>query len=214
MKRIVKGAPPPSFEEWKGLASESWSPTYGDLQNPQKRELHRALLEDQGWVCCYCGRRVDLSDSHIEHFRPQCAPWKHLELEYTNLLASCIREIEPDQPLHCGHAKGSQFDEAAQVSPLSEDCEQRFIYDLGGKELAAELSDAAASRMIEVLQLNVAYLRNRRREAMEGAFDNEFLATASSEELRARRDLYAQRDGSGRFASFAHVVVRYAEQLL
>jgi hypothetical protein len=48
MKRIVKGAPPPSFEVWKGLASENWSPTYGDLQNPQKRELHRALLEEQG----------------------------------------------------------------------------------------------------------------------------------------------------------------------
>ena len=214
MKRIRKGAPPPSFEEWKGLASESWSPTYDDLQNPQKRDLHQALLEDQGWVCCYCGRRIELHDSHIEHFRPQRAPWKHLELEYTNLLTSCIREIDPDQPLHCGHAKGSQFDEALHVSPLSEDCELRYIYALDGRELATDPSDVAASKMIDILRLNVHYLRNRRREALEGAFDNEFLSTGSLDELRARRDLYAQRDGSGRFESFAHIIVRYADQLL
>jgi uncharacterized protein (TIGR02646 family) len=214
MKRIIKGTAPLSFDEWKGMASESWSPTYDDLQNPQKRELHQALLEEQGWVCCYCGRQVDLADSHIEHFRPQRDPWRHLDLEYTNLLASCIREPDPlEHPVHCGHAKGSQFDEASHVSPVSEGCELRFIYLLDGRELASEASDTAATRMIDVLKLNVAYLRNRRQEAIEGAFDNDFLSTASSEELCSRRDLYAQRDASGRFRSFAHVIVRYADRL-
>jgi uncharacterized protein (TIGR02646 family) len=216
MKRIVKTAAPTSFTQWKALANEDWVPTYADLQNPEKRDLHEALLAEQGWLCCYCGRSIELDDSHIEHFRPQDAhgEWADLQLEYENLHASCVRETKPDQPLHCGHAKGSRFEEAAHVSPVSEDCEQRFVYTLSGEEVAADRQDRAASNMIELLNLNVAFLRNRRREALEGAFDDAFLANASDEKFRELRDLYVPRNVDGRFESFAHVIARYANQQL
>jgi uncharacterized protein (TIGR02646 family) len=113
------------------------------LQNPEKRVLHQALLDEQGQLCCYCGRSITLADSHIEHFRPQ-EQREDLALDFENLLAACIRETEPGAPLHCGHAKGHDFDEGRHVSPLDPTCESRFGYLLTG---AIVSKDAGASYM-------------------------------------------------------------------
>lgn len=82
MKHVTKGTPPAEFEAWRSQANEDWKPTYDELQNPQKRNLHQALLDEQGSVCCYCGRSVGFEDSHIEHFKPQ-ERYGALQLEYT-----------------------------------------------------------------------------------------------------------------------------------
>ena len=99
MRHIEKGEPPESFCAWTMLANDNWSPSFENLQNPEKAALHGALLAEQGGVCCYCGGRIDASRSHIEHFRPQ-EIYPHLALDYTNLHASCIRETSPGIPLH------------------------------------------------------------------------------------------------------------------
>lgn len=135
MKHIVKRDPPAAFESWKALENADWTPTYSNLQNPEKRLLHDSLLSEQGWLCCYCGRRIGLNDSHIEHFRPRESRGD-LELEYLNLHASCVRETRPREPPHCGHAKGSVFREDQYVSPLSPDCEGRFIYTLDDRTVS------------------------------------------------------------------------------
>ena len=55
MKHVMKGTSAPKFEAWKALANPDWTPSYENLQNPQKYVLHVSLLKEQGWVCCYCG---------------------------------------------------------------------------------------------------------------------------------------------------------------
>lgn len=154
-----------------------------------------------------------LNDSHLEHFRPR-EQRPDLELDYSNLHASCLRETISQQPLHCGHSKGSAFREDLHVSPLSADCERRFAYSLDGQQLAADNHDMAAQHMISLLNLNVAFLRNRRNEALQGAFDNTFLEMATDSDLMLLRDVYQLRDEEGRFKELSHVICRYAEQLL
>lgn len=210
MKHVTKEQAPASFVAWRACGNEHWVPGYGDLQNPEKRELHEALIAEQGAVCCYCGRRIGLWDSHIEHFRPQ-EHWPALALDYQNLHASCLRDTEPGQPLHCGHAKGSSLDEACCISPLEDDCEQRFGYALDGHILG---HDAKAAYMADLLKLDGPVLRNRRGAVLEGVFDNDFLASATAEELAAVRAGYVRRDESGRLPDLGHVVAHFAEQLL
>lgn len=211
MKHVIKGASPTPFEDWKAQASPDWQPRYADLRNPQKRALHEALLTEQGSVCCYCGRAISLADSHIEHFRPQ-ELYDDLALDFANLHASCIRETRPGQPLHCGHAKGSDFREEAHLSPLDPDCERRFLYTPDGAVHPAIPSDSQASCMRDLLRLDIDFLRNRRREVLERVFDNEFLATASEAELARLAQGYRERR-EGRHEDFGHVLARYAEQL-
>lgn len=213
MKHVTKGQPAPEFEAWKVSDDPNWAPGYGDLQNPQKRKLHESLLSEQGWVCCYCGRQIDLHDSHIEHFRPQ-EHYASLALNYENLHASCIRETQPGMPLHCGHAKGSEFDEASQISPLDAHCESRFTYTLDGSIMPSNATDAQAAYMVALLQLDIAFLRNRRGAEVSSVFDPAFLETVTMQELEKLRDSYRARGAQGKAHSFGHVLARFAEQRL
>ncbi len=214
MKHVMKGASASEFEAWKALANPDWTPSYdGNLQNPQKHALHVSLLTEQGWVCCYCGRSIAQHDSHIEHFRPQDR-YADLALSYENLHASCIRESEPGTPLHCGHAKGAGFDELLQISPLDAQSESRFLYTMDGSIIASDAADTQAAYMVDLLRLDIAFLRNRREEEVSRVFDPTFLATITDDELRVLRDFYRLRDEQGRAQSFGHVLARFAEQRL
>ncbi len=211
MRHIVKGDEPKLFQDWKALANEDWQPSYDSLQNPEKKDLHRALLKEQGFVCCYCGREIELGNSHIEHFRPQYA-FESLELDYQNLHASCIRECDPEMPLHCGHHKGEWFNEELAISPLESDCESRFSYTLDGSIYPTDETDYPASSMIENINLYIAYLENRREETLKGVFDEDFLLTFTNEELATLTTQFRTMK-YGRHEAFGHVVARYAEQL-
>lgn len=213
MRHVTKTAPPPEFETWKASATEAWVPSYANLRNPEKQGLHLGLLAEQGYVCCYCGRRVGMSDSHIEHFRPQ-ELHKDLALDYQNLLASCIRETKPGSPLHCGHAKGHSFDEAKHISPQDIDCEERFSFTYDGQVQETEAGDEAAKHMLKLLQLDLLFLRGRRAEAIQSVFDAEFLDSANDAELRQLAEAFRARDERGFFQPFGHVVARFAEQRL
>lgn len=214
MKCVSKQVEPATFTDWKAKANEEWQPSYATLQNPEKRDLHAALLAEQGYVCCYCGRTISLANSHIEHFRPQEAR-EDLALEYENLHASCIREVSPGSPLHCGHAKGSELTERLVISPMDADCERKFIYSShDGAIYPADKGDASATYMLGLLKLDLSFLRDRRAEALKSVFDNEFVESVSDEELTHLANAYRAPDETGRLTSFGHVLSRFAEQLL
>ncbi|MDR5837629.1 retron system putative HNH endonuclease [Caballeronia sp. LZ034LL] len=213
MKNVVKGAAPDAFEKWKTEGDEGWEPSYAQLQNPEKQALHKALLAEQGWVCCYCGREVTLDDSHIEHFRPQ-DQFEALQLSFENLHASCLKNIGAGLPRHCGHAKGNRFDERRIIDPQDVTCEKRFVYTALGAIAAADASDEPASYMNELLSLDIPFLRAARAEVLGNALDAEFLSTASDEDLSQLRDAFSRPDDDGRLPSFGHVIARYAGQYL
>ncbi|PIB64249.1 MULTISPECIES: retron system putative HNH endonuclease [unclassified Pseudomonas] len=212
MKQVFKGTEPASFTQWKTSTNDDWVPTYSTLRHPQKRELHDSLLLEQGGFCCYCGRDIDTGSSHIEHFRPQ-EHFEELALEYQNLHASCIRETKPGSPLHCGHLKGNWFDNAAHISPMEDGCEQRFRYLLNGQIQATDTKDSPAVKMIDVLALDIAYLNNRRQNALEHVFDPDFLSQASDEDFKTIMTALRATALSDQQA-FDHVVARFAEQIL
>lgn len=213
MRHFVKGPSQMEFEVWKALANNDWQPTYDDLHNPEKRKLHQALLDEQGQVCCYCGRTISLTDSHIEHFRPQELR-EDLALSFDNLLASCIRETEPGAPLHCGHAKGNKFDENLHISPLDSSCEHRFIYTLTGSILPVNSADVKAAYMLDLLRLDINFLCNRRQEALTKVFDEAFIGSANDKELETLATVFRGPNTDGHLENYGHVLARYAEQLL
>jgi uncharacterized protein (TIGR02646 family) len=213
MKHVEKGTSPSDFEAWKARANEDWKPTYDDLRNPEKPNLHSALLAEQGYVCCYCGREISLDDSHIEHFRPQ-ERYESLQLEYSNLHASCLRRQQRSMPRHCGHAKDNGFDESQYIAPVDPDCEQRFMYTLRGDIVPTHTEDNRARYMGDLLALNSPALRHLREEVLSRTLDPAFLASATTEELTQLRDGFRRRDAEGTLPNFGHVVARYAEQSL
>lgn len=213
MRHVVKGDAPDALENWKARKNENWEPRYLDFRNPEKRETHGWLLDEQGATCCYCGCRIDSDDSHIEHFRPQ-ERYADKDLDYDNLLVSCIRETGPDLPLHCGHAKGGDFNEDLHISPLDPSCTERFVFGLNGSISTTGQEDASAQYMIDLLRLDISFLRNRRAATLAGIFDEDFLSTATEQELVILRRSYLGKIGEGALHEFFHVVARFIDGLL
>lgn len=214
MRYVLKGPEPASLGAWRAQGNAAWTPTYRDLRSSEKSALHCSLLAEQGQTCCYCGRRIGLHDSHIEHFAPQDA-YEDQALDYGNLFASCIREQSPGAPLHCGHGKANHFDALLAIHPTDSGCEHRFRYSkFDGAITPAEAEDAPAHHMIGLLQLDIDFLRQRRAEALDGMFDDAFESSASLDELRLLAVRLRQEQSPGAVRSFGHALARYAEQLL
>jgi uncharacterized protein (TIGR02646 family) len=210
VRRVIKFQEPSSFSEWKGLKNDDWSPTYETLQNPEKRELHASLVREQGFTCCYCGREIDLDNSHIEHFRPQSRR-RDLELDYQNLFASCLKETPKGTPLICGHLKDEEFDESTFLSPILPAIEAHFSYTLAGDVRGQ--SDPGRT-MVRVLGLNHSFLTSRRSQALQGAFSDALLDDLTSRELERIAAAFRTPSETGRLEPFFHVVARFAEDLV
>lgn len=56
--------------------------------NFDKKILRKFLLEEQGYICCYCGQRIDMNTTVIEHLLDK-GTHRRLTYDYSNLLASC-----------------------------------------------------------------------------------------------------------------------------
>ncbi|WP_392535386.1 retron system putative HNH endonuclease [Nostoc sp. C117] len=206
MKYIKKSEEPESFTVWKNLANEDWQPSWDDFRKPQKTDVHDSLLQEQGFICCYCGRRITKEISHIEHLKPRY-PNTELALEYTNMLASCQRERERKEPLHCGSKKDHWYDEDLMVSPINANCEEFFKYTDDGQILATNNSkkQLAAETTIDKLALNIDKLKNLRAKSIEPIL--EIINTITDEE---RQDLilgFSETDSKGYYEEFCAAII-------
>jgi uncharacterized protein (TIGR02646 family) len=177
MKYISKSAEPEVFRRWKAGANEDWQPSYDELAVPEKQAVRLSLLAEQGHLCCYCGQRVGVNDSHIEHLEPQSvAPDR--ALAYDNLLLSCGRDrwgVPLERPRgdkikrpHCGRARGNEL---LPVTPLQPDCGQHFQFVSDGAAVRIRPAGDAdqqqrAARTIELLVLDHIVLDRNRAAAL------------------------------------------------
>jgi len=197
MKHIAKDQNTPDFDEWKASANYDCQPTYEDLSITTKKEVKYSLMKEQGYICCYCERRLTDDGSHIEHFNPQSNNAVN-PLDYANMLCSCQNQLEQGEPRHCGHLKGDWFDNQLLVSPLDPDCEGHFAYTADGKIQPAEKSDDAARMTIEKLGLNVNKLNALRKKAIEPFLDENL----SEQDFSQFVSGYLRKNTGGMFGEF------------
>ena len=197
MKYIAKQGEPEVFSNWKALANEDWQPSFGDLAGEPKNAVKKALMAEQGYICCYCERQLTDDDSHIEHFRPQSDPAVD-PLDFGNLLCSCQNQIKRGEPRHCGNLKEKWFDLNLLVSPLDPDCEKRFAFTGDGVIKPAAEDDQAASETITRLGLDIPKLNALRAKAIEPFLDEDL----TTGEIQSFVSGYLSKDTSGRFGEF------------
>jgi uncharacterized protein (TIGR02646 family) len=99
----------------------------GRSEEISKEKIKKALIEEQGYICCYCGGRVNEANSHIEHFLPKDSYIK-LTYDYTNLLISCnggtkniVHLVQSDEEKKSTIAK--------QYGVFEEDIEDLYVDD-------------------------------------------------------------------------------------
>lgn len=214
MRYIKKNEEPNNFKAWKELENDDWKPSWKGFSKPEKIDVHNALLEEQGFICCYCGMRINREASHIEHLKPR-STYPELALDYKNLLASCQGESEesPPEPVHCGHKKGKWYDEH-MVSPLKTNCTDFFKYNGNGEILSKEDLGKPnyAEITIDKLGLNIPKLIAMRREAIDGILQD--IEELTDEEIQQLVEGYDQPDTNGQYTPFCTAIVYILKQYL
>ena len=164
-----------------------------------RRVVRRSLMQEQGFICCYCESRISMDDCHVEHFRPRegnSGRYSDQQLLYQNMHCSCQGESDRGEPRHCRHKKGCWYDVNLLISPLDEDCEYRFRFSADGGISPRLEDDSGAEITIRKLGLDLPKLRALRAAALDVLYE------VSQEEVRR---LLARRPG-GEFLPFYTII--------
>ncbi len=208
MRYICKTAEP---DELRNFKRNNPTATYRSLSEGNgktvKQLLRESLLEEQGKICCYCGKKINSTTGTIEHVKCKQMYPQH-QLDYHNLLCSCDggekkRRGNPIYPMSCGHKKDNRD---IPVSPLVADCSGRFSYNEDGNVYGA---DADATTTIEVLNLNHSELRAIRKSVLV-----QYKAMCGSiETINGYIEMLAEEAG-GDFTEFCFVIDDYLKKQL
>lgn len=186
---------------------------YKDLiqNHPDIADIVRlSLADEQGYICCYCGRRIDgIRHTRIEHIFPKSVPeFQPMDLDYeNNLLAACDggkqeRKSDPTKTpndLFCDVYKN---DKTIPIHPLNPVCEEKFMYDING-DIIGVGSDAEVT--ISLLNLNSVILKNKRKAAIK------YYIYYPVSDWKYEYDRLSRKDGSGKLEEFCFVLQRYIE---
>jgi len=187
MKYIEKSATEPtSLSDWKKQDkmfqrnNAKWKRFRTVKEREYKKEFTYDLIEEQSYLCCYCEQKINIYDSHLEHLIPQdLDKFSEYLFDYDNLLCSCQLEIKSGKPRHCGNSKGNRI---IPITPLMEDCEEKFIYTEDGY---IQHTDKASEDTIEYLQLNIDKLNKLRESAIDSIL---YLDPIEKDELLSEED--------------------------
>jgi uncharacterized protein (TIGR02646 family) len=172
MKQIIKTVEPQSLVQHRAN-----QPAFFDnLPFAAKEDLRQSLLSEQGYICCYCMKRIpekvekDGSVSYemkVEHYKCQDT-FPELQLTYSNLLGACTgNEGKPKKLQTCDTKKGNST--MLTINPISRlpNCETLFKYNSEG-EISSINGDAIIDKQLnEILNLNMQTLKDGRSEVYE-----------------------------------------------
>jgi uncharacterized protein (TIGR02646 family) len=133
---------------------------------PEKDDLRASLLKEQGYICCYCMRRIAEPTAQkmvIEHFKPQSL-YPELQFDYNNLLASCQgNEGASEAYQHCDERKKSR---EIALNPLNQTMMERIKFTGNGEIYTTD--EILDNDINHVLNLNLQQLKNERKAIILG----------------------------------------------
>ena len=197
MKPIEKLEEPFEYLNWKNNDRMAHRRNRNRVPADIKRIVHQRLMQEQGFICCYCEASVTVENSHVEHFRPRNR-FPEIQLEYENLHCSCQREQRRGEPRHCGHKKGGWFCEQLLMSPLDPVCEETFLFTGNGEMQPRRIDDQAARTTIDKLGLNIDRMQSLREAAIDALYD------LTPDEVRE----LLQIDESGSYVSYHSAIAQ------
>lgn len=162
MKYIEKNAEPAKFKVYRSIPGA----TYANITTEAKVALRTALLESQGYICCYCMQRVTESNCKIEHFKPQKTyngtnGKADLTLNYKNLYIACMgNEGHGYDRLTCDSRKGHE--ELQHVRLDDKGWNNVFKYSADGTISTKDGNQALEKEIEEILNLNEDTLKRNR----------------------------------------------------
>ena len=92
MRYIPKSAEPAALRDWRGRSVGG--ATYDRMPGDVRMAILDSLLNEQGGLCAYTGRRIVRHSSHIEHLLPQAHCTLGADISYGTYILS-----KPTEPI-------------------------------------------------------------------------------------------------------------------
>jgi len=209
MKKIIKQSEPRSLVEHRSQANANYD------NYPEKDDLRKSLLKEQGYICCYCMSRIKLDEMKIEHWQPQ-TKYISRQLDYKNLLGACMgNQGARPQNQHCDTRKG---DSEITINPIEGDknCENLIKYRPDGKIYSDDLS--INNDLNETLNLNLVFLKKNRKDALDiviRKLDEKFSnKTWAKITVQKELDKLNTKDENGFYDVYCQFIVSYLKSKL
>ncbi len=164
MRHINKNSEISEFRDWK---NQNPNAVWSDFSGTEVyHTLIDTLIAEQNQMCCYCEIAITNNGNycHIEHFKDG-HNFPIDTFNYDNLLASCQHNDS------CGHKKGTNYFNAF-VSPLQQNCQNRFTYTRNGRIIPVNENDTDAQTTIDILGLNTSKRLVDRRKGIIKTLEN------------------------------------------
>ena len=222
LKKITKTREPKSLTAYRStIAHNSLEDDniYEDFKEKTKEQcrervsdnLRKQLLEEQGYVCCYCMSRIDCDNSKIEHFRPQ-TKYREFQIEYQNLFIACSGgEGSKTKDQFCDTKKGEK--ELDYIDLLSS-IEQNINYFKNVKSISIASTNSDIDREINnVLNLNVVVLAKNRRQLYDRVMKNLKSKGYTIPNIQKVINYYREKH-NGKFEPYSEVIVYFLTKKL
>lgn len=192
MRAITKGQEPQSLTQHRLTQHASYE------NYAQKDDLRASLTAEQRGLCCYCMGRIRIAPESmkIEHWKCQSGN-QALELAYSNLLGACIGgEGRPGREQHCDTFKADRDLRWNPATPLHA-IETRVVFDLDGTIRSP--NNGFNDELNSVLNLNMAWLKQNRKKALDGLLSWYRAAATRPSRNRLEKE-YSRLVGAGTIA--------------
>lgn len=192
----------------------------------EKDELRAALLSEQGFICCYCMRRIQeavANKMEIEHFKAYSIyngtdGKPDLTLDYSNLLSACKGNEGASKHLqHCDEHKGNT---EILLNPTDKNMMQKVRFDSSGNIFIAEKDDTEGvlnRDLTETLNLNVQTLVSERKKiwtTLDQAMRKEFGMKPPTKSFITQKLKEVSVQNNGKFEPICQVYIYYWEKKL
>ncbi|MDF2947595.1 MAG: hypothetical protein K0S51_2274 [Bacillales bacterium] len=216
MLLITKGSEPKSWT----VSRLSGATRFDDLD---KSDLRTSLLQEQGYICCYCMKRIrnNYKSTKIEHLLPQsfCKSSKqeHLIFSYNNLFAACDGDEKiqsrkkPKDYQHCDTFKG---DKVVTLCMTKKSHIDSITYNKDGK-ISSSIVDINVD-INENLNLNLQRLKDYRADIYDqvrkqlGSNKSNWTA----KQIRELIDKWESKNADGQHKQFYGVAVYFLQKRL
>lgn len=208
MRNITKGREPKSLEEHRCSPGGNYE-NYADTQT-----LRESLVAEQRGLCCYCLTRIVAGSDKmkIEHWQSQ-SKFDGRQLDYSNLLAACKgNEGQRPKEQHCDTKKRSLTLSKNPANP-AHDVELILEYLADGTVRSTD--SEFDSQLNNVLNLNVARLRNNRKATLDLFRDSmPKRGSLSRNEIEKMLQQWNEGSGSDELMEYCQIVVYWLRKRL
>jgi len=176
-----------------------------------KNDVRDKLLAEQGYICCYCMRKISKENMKIEHRSPQNETVEN-DLCYRNLFAACKgNEGRPKKEQTCDTRKG---EEVIEINPLEKTKIDTISYQHDGS--ICSTNTTYQKEIDKILNLNFTEITRARKTTLDEALKQLSIRKSSEwneQFLQKMIDIYIQKNNGMHVPHYA-IVVQYLTRKL